>query len=585
MKLSEALRIVGSAAPKPGPALQVLLATGFTPLHLQTFLAARLQLAFPHQQVKVDIGLYGDLAGTLERLGEKSLDAVVVAIEWSDLDRRLGIRSLGGWSPQDLESILATAHANARRIESAICNRQTTASVVISLPTLPLPPVNFTSGWQAGSFDIELRRSLSELASRLAACPGASMLNPQRLDRLSPPGLRFNVKSELQYGFPYEMAHADVLADQLTLLLQGRPPKKGLITDLDDTLWSGIVGEAGAHSVFWDLDHHSQMHGVYQQMLQSLADAGVLIAVASKNSPEVVGEAFRRDDLLLHAENVFPMEVHWEAKPGSVARILRTWNVAADSVVFVDDSPAELAAVRTAFPDLECLRFPTGNNQGIYELIETLRDLFGRPRISEEDQIRLSSIRARHADGNPMAVATGSDGACLENVDGEIAFEFAKLPSDPRALQLVNKTNQFNLNGTRYTESAWLRYLSRPETFLQVASYQDRYGRLGRIAVIAGRVTPDGVFVDTWVMSCRAFARKIEHHCLEQLFDRFRADEIGFDFASTARNTPLQDFFRHFLGEVPKTSFRIRREGFVEKCPRLLHRVTQSEAHCFPVAG
>src|SRR5271155_1101521 len=584
MKLIEALRIAGSAAPETGAPLNVLLATGFTPLHLQTFLAAHLRMAFPNHRLNVESAVYGDLAGTLERLGEKLLDAVIVAIEWTDLDRRLGIRSLGGWSPQDLPNIVDTVRANGRRIESAVCNRRAVVPVVVCLPTLPLPPAAFTSGWQASVFDLELRKCVSDLASRLAQCAGISIVNPQRLDRLSPPGVRFSVKSELKYGFPYELAHADVMAEQLVLLVQSRPSKKGLITDLDDTLWSGIVGEVGAQGVFWDLDHDGQMHGVYQQMLRSLAESGVLIAAASKNNPDAVAEVFRREDLLLPQKYVFPVDVNWGAKSQSVARILGTWNVGADSVVFVDDSPMELAEVRSAFPELECIQFPTGNDQAIYELLETLRDMYGKPRISEEDQVRLESIRSWQNVREKLNTVDVDSSRFLEGIDGRINLDFTKVPSDPRVLQLVNKTNQFNLNGNRYTEAAWLSYLQQPGTFLLVVSYQDRYGRLGKIAVIAGRATANDVFVDNWVMSCRAFARQIEHHCLEHLFERFNANEIAFNFVPTDRKVPLWEFFKEFLGEAPKYGFRLSRQVFVEKCPRLLHRTTESEPSPSPVA-
>ena len=75
----------------------------------------------------------------------------------------------------------------------------------------------------------------------------------------------------------------------------------------------------------------------------------------------------------------------------------------------------------------------------------------------------------------------------LEHVEAEMSFNFDKSPLDPRALELVNKTNQFNLNGKRYTETSWHKYLLGPASFLLVVSYKDKYGPLGKIAVIAGR--------------------------------------------------------------------------------------------------
>src|SRR5262249_48227907 len=150
--------------------------------------------------------------------------------------------------------------------------------------------------------------------------------------------------------FPYNLDHASAVAGLLSRLIWNPPPKKGLITDLDDTLWSGIIGEVGAQGVHWDLDHQSQCHGLYQRFLRSLSEEGVLVSVASKNDRATVEDAFEREDLLLPKENIFPLEVGWGSKAEAVTRILKVWNVGPDSIVFVDDNPLELAEVQSRHP-------------------------------------------------------------------------------------------------------------------------------------------------------------------------------------------------------------------------------------------
>ena len=258
---------------------------------------------------------------------------------------------------------------------------------------------------------------------------------------------RLDVKSELLSGFPYKLGHASALASLLACLTRMPAPKKGLITDLDDTLWRGILGEVGIDGISWDLDHHSQMHAFYQRLLGALSTEGVLLAVASKNEPSLVQKAFNRKDLALSANSVFPMEVSWGPKSESVARILKTWNVGPDSVVFVDDSPLELAEVKASHPEIECIQFPTKDSAAIYELVFRLRDLFGKGSISQEDAIRLESIRRSHAGIPVYEAAKAAPTGFLEQLEADISFNFCKSPLDPRALELVNKTNQFNLNG------------------------------------------------------------------------------------------------------------------------------------------
>ncbi len=213
------------------------------------------------------------------------------------------------------------------------------------------------------------------------------------MGEVSPPIQRFDPKSDVITGFPYSLRHASTLATLVAKLIKNQPPKKALITDLDDTLWAGILGEDGVNGISWHMERQTQMHGLYQQFAASLAGAGVLIGVASKNDPALVEEAFERSDLLISRSDIFPFEVHWSRKSESVKRILDTWNVGADSVVFIDDSPMEVAEVKAAFPELECIVFPKSDYQGIWNLLKDLRSFFGKPLLTEDDSLRLSSIR------------------------------------------------------------------------------------------------------------------------------------------------------------------------------------------------
>lgn len=574
MKLIEALKHLQQVSPRAFP-FGVSLACGFTPLHLQTFLAAHLQQRLgPVRRVVVETGVYGDAIGNVERLRQTPADVCVVALEWADCDPRLGLRQPGGWNPRDLPDVLKTVDAQAVRLEHAIEETSRSRAVVVSLPTLPLPPVSYLPGHQLGSFEADLRATIAGTAARLACLPWVRLLNPQRLDWLSPLERRLDLTSELSAGFPYEVAHADILAELVAQLVLPPSPKKGLITDLDNTLWKGILGEVGILGISWDLDQHSQMHGLYQQMLRSLAAAGVLIGVASKNDPSLVEEVFRRQELVRLRGCLFPVEVSWGPKSEAVGRILHSWNMGAESVVFIDDSPMERAEVKAAHPEMECLTFPAGREPAIYHLLIHLRDLFGKEALSAEDAIRRESL---HQAGQARAGKDGEPTASVEDflaqADAELVCDFVDGSPPARALELVNKTNQFNLNGRRYTEGEWLASLQRPGGFLLQVRYRDKYGPLGTIAILAGRAEQEAIHVDTWVMSCRAFSRRIEHGCLKAMFDHFGSAQVAFDFTLTSRNGPFQEFFAAFLGSIPENPFRISKSLFQEKCPPLYHRV------------
>jgi FkbH-like protein len=333
------------------------------------------------------------------------------------------------------------------------------------------------------------------------------------------------------------MPWASELARGLAEVLYPKAPKKGLITDLDDTLWAGLAGEIGPDAVSWHQADHAQVHGLYQQMLAVLADGGVLLGVCSKNEPAVVEAALAREDLFLDAASLFPVYANWGPKSASVAQVLKAWNIGADSVVFVDDNAMELAEVQQAFPEITCIPFPKKDPAKVWNLLGELRDLFGKPLVMEEDRLRSNSLRAG------LEIRESSPDF-LRSLDGTVTIDYRKNSADKRPLELINKTNQFNLNGLRISEGEWQRYLERKDTLLAVVSYQDKFGPLGKIAALTAEPVGACLRISHWVMSCRAFSRAIERHTLDSLFHRTGAAEIQFAFAATERNQPLQEFFR-----------------------------------------
>lgn len=575
MKLIEALKIVRTPQDQMKPRFVTSLVCGFNPLHFQTFLDAELRSQTVQCRPEINIGLYGDFWGNLERVQATDSDAIAIVLEWPDLDPRLGMRSLGSWTPSVLPDVIESAERKCQHLELAIQAFASKSLVACCFPTLPLPPVAFTPGWRASTLEAELKAILARLSARLVKTDNVRVLSQQRLDELSPLGERLDVRSELISGFPYQLKHASVLAELLSRLCAEVPSKKGLITDLDNTLWHGILGEVGADGVSWDLDHHSQIHGVYQRFLHSLSAAGILIGVASKNEPSRVAEVFQRKDMILPRESVFPMEIHWGAKSGSVARIMEAWNIGPEGIVFVDDSPNELAEVRCFHPGVECISFPTEEPHRMVPLLQTLRDLFGKSVITEEDALRAQSVRQSHHNQVIDRGVAGAPDAFLREAEAQLDLNFSKGPFDSRAFELINKTNQFNLNGRRFTTAEWNRYIADPGTFLLLVTYADKYGSLGKIAVITGRPMGSTLIVDNWVMSCRAFGRRIEHACLEVLYEKFDASQIDFAFSSTERNGPMQAFLGEMFGKPPLSRCGLSRETFRDRGPKTFHLVEE----------
>jgi len=570
LTLAKALDLINQPVAEGAPHKAIFLACGFTPLHLATFLKAHGRARFPGSSVEIESGLFDDLAGSLERGAAQAGAECVALIEWADLDARLGLRHAGGWpAPSLFPDIEREVASRLERISAALGQ---TAVVAVAGPTLPLPPVGITGCAQDTAFELRLRSLVDEFLAEVATRPGIRVVSQQELALVSPLPGRLDLRLTLAAGFPYTLPHADALAGLLIETLYPGEPKKGLITDADDTLWLGILGEVGVENIAWSLEKHAQPQGLYQQFLGALAERGVLTAIASKNDAALVQSALARNDLLVPASAIFPVEANWGPKSASVGRILQAWNIGPKDVVFVDDSPMELAEVSAAYPDVTCLRFPAKDPQALWDLFQQMRRLFGRQQIQEEDRIRVASLRS---DAGPLP--TGDD--FLERLQGKVVIDFSKDPANTRSFELVNKTNQFNLNGRRWTQGEWLAMLNDPQQFVATVSYEDKFGPLGKIAVATGRVKDGALSIDTWVLSCRAFSRRIEHHTLTRLIAHCSAERVVLDYHPNARNGPVRDFLEQILESPPSGNSPVEFTAvlYAAHCPALPHAVVVNE--------
>jgi FkbH-like protein len=549
MKLREALQLAQRPAAETVP-YAIRLVSGFEPLHLRTFLSAHARLRLEStgdRTVAVETGLFGDFGGNLERASEPggAPAPMAVVLEWSDLHPWLGWREAGFAPDGDSGQLLAEVES---RLNQWTACWKPGHRAALALPALPLPPwVGQALPHQRSRLAIELHGLLADWARQAARC-GVRVVE-------APAGPAWDAAKHLANGFPYTLEFTDALARHLAAALLPATPKKGLVTDLDQTLWSGVVGDDGPAGVHWDLDHQARIHGWWQQFLAALAAQGTLLAVASKNDAEPVAAALARPDLLVPGSQFFPVETHWEDKAASLRRIAAAWNVGLDSLVFVDDNPWEIESVREALPEVECFLFPAaGQAAEVAALLAQLRDRFGVEQVSEEDRLRAASLRQREAVTAELAAEAGRGAEQrLARLGARLRVDLRQPPA-ARALELLNKTNQFNLNGQRWNEADWLAWCARPEARVALLGYEDRFGPLGNIAVVAAELQNRRLAVRGWVMSCRAFARRIEFATLQCLLDQWPCDLVEFHWQRTERNGPTAAALELLTGAPPPSA-------------------------------
>ncbi len=322
--------------------------------------------------------------------------------------------------------------------------------------------------------------------------------------------------------------------------------RKCLVLDLDNTLWGGVVGEEGPAGVkIGPGDPEGEAFLDFHHRLKALKAQGVLLAVCSKNNPEDVAELFdSRPEIPLRLADFAAMEISWEPKHEGLKKIAAALNLGTDSLMFMDDNPAEVSLIQQMLPEVKSVLLPPDPAEYV-AVIDRLTD-FERTIVLEEDSRKTAQYR-ENREREALRTASGELGTYLASLRTELAITRARRDDLPRIHQLFTKTNQFNLTTQRYTPSEVERFIASPICELWVVRGRDRFGDLGAIGVVLLRRDGRVVYIDSFLMSCRAMGRGIEtaimNHVKHRLLDEPGHLELRGRYVPTARNKPAETFY------------------------------------------
>ncbi|MEO6654425.1 MAG: HAD-IIIC family phosphatase [Ilumatobacteraceae bacterium] len=325
-------------------------------------------------------------------------------------------------------------------------------------------------------------------------------------------------------------------------------PPKVIVLDCDDTLWSGVIADDGIGALQCSDAFPGFAHRSFQIAVQRLRHQGVLLAIASKNDPEPVEEAFATvDGMVLTADDIAARRVTWDPKPPGVADIAAELNVGLDSLVFVDDSDYEIGSMRTQLPDVRSLQVPSN--------LEALPDLlaetgwFRMMRVTDDDRVRTERMIAES--GRTSAATAMSQAEFLDSLSLTVRLIRVGAGEIGRVAQLVNKTNQFNCTAIRRSEQEIAELVGSDATSVHAIAVDDRFGEYGIVGVvIAERASsadvPDGWDLDTVLMSCRVLGRGVESAMLGAVVADLRErtpGPIAARYVDSGRNHLVRELF------------------------------------------
>lgn len=334
-------------------------------------------------------------------------------------------------------------------------------------------------------------------------------------------------------------ANQPIFAAHLMRTLQGvlRPAAKCLALDLDNTLWGGAIGDDGPGGIVVGDDYPGSAFKQFQRAVLGLKDRGVIIALCSKNDPEVVQEVLdQHPDMLIRRDDIAAQRINWQPKSQNLREIAAELNIGLDSLVFFDDNPVERAEVRSNLPEVIVVDVPT--DPVLYADALSLIADFDVPALTLEDQGRTASYKAERLRKQSQEQASSLEDF-LVSLDMKIQIGSLDKASSWRIAQLVAKTNQFNLTTRRRSKDEIETIAARDDADVYWLRLADRYGDMGLIAVAIVIGQGADLIVDSLILSCRAANRGIERAMLAFISDE--AQRRGYrrligEYIPTARN-------------------------------------------------
>ena len=350
--------------------------------------------------------------------------------------------------------------------------------------------------------------------------------------------------SKLPFSPDFIPIYADVIA-RIVGALMGKA-KKVLVLDLDNTLWGGVIGDDGLDGIALGQGSATgEAFVAVQNFALDLRQRGVVLAVCSKNEDTTARQPFKEHpEMALKEGHIAVFQANWTDKASNLRTIAEKLNLGIDSLVFVDDNPAEREQVRRELPMVGVPELP--DDPAYYPRYLAAAGYFEAVAFSEEDRARADQYQTNAARAGLLSSSSDMD-SYLRSLHMHCHIGPVSSVNRARVAQLINKSNQYNLTTRRYTEAQVADIETRPDKLMLQVRLEDRFGDNGIISIVIVGKTGIEWDIDTWLMSCRVLGRRVENAVLNTIAGYARsqgAEALTGSYFPSAKNQMVQDHYK-----------------------------------------
>jgi FkbH-like protein len=380
----------------------------------------------------------------------------------------------------------------------------------------------------------------TQLSSQLAKINGIYFVATEELEATYPVAEYDDPQADRLAHIPYRPVFYTALGTLIArkIYTLKNIPYKAIVLDCDQTLWNGICGEDGPLGI-----RIGPARKFLQEFMVRQHDRGRLLCLCSKNNEEDVTAVFEHHrKMVLKRRHIASSRINWSAKSENLRSLARQLNLGLDSFIFVDDDPVECAEVKSNCPEVLTLELPR-EPDAIPKFLEHVW-AFDHLKITDEDRKR-TALYQQNAQREQFRNDSLTFKDFLAGLGLKIEISSLSAEQLARASDLTRRTNQLNLTSIRRSE-AELRAICQPGGMECLAVHaRDRFGDYGLAGLIVFEAGAEAVTVDTFLLSCRAMGRGVEHRMVAHLGEVAKKrglEVVELVFVPSGKNEPARQF-------------------------------------------
>ena len=443
------------------------------------------------------------------------------------------------------------AQARAKYIEEItdkISSNSTGNIIYLNFPEINDSVLGNFANKSASSFLFQLRLLNVELMKLAAKKRNLNICDLSSIQNTFGSNLILNEKIYMTADCILDLDILPLVAKNITdiILAYSGKFKKCLILDLDNTVWGGIIGDDGIEGIQIGELGIGKAFSKFQAWIKQLKERGIILVACSKNTEHIAKEPFEKHpEMILKLKDFALFVANWDNKPDNIRYIQSVLNIGFDSMVFLDDNPFEREMVKKEIPEIVVPDLP----EDIADYLPFLyqQNLFETASFTEEDTKRNDQYR-EEAERTKVQRQFTDENDFLQSLQMSANIKPIDKFTLPRAAQLTQRSNQFNLRTIRYTEEKLTEILQDKNKFTLTVSLNDKFGDYGLISLlILEKVNNADLFIDTWIMSCRVLKRNVEELVLNEVLEiasQNKCARILGEFIPTSKNELVKDHYR-----------------------------------------